>query len=60
MTDSNNRTNDAKRMSRKVFVVILALAASTIAMTACETTEGFGKDVKKLGDNIEDGAQENK
>ncbi len=60
MKGSAMRASESPRLSRKLILVLLALAASTVAMTACETTEGFGKDVKKLGDNIEDGAQENK
>ncbi|MEO8000492.1 MAG: entericidin A/B family lipoprotein [Arenimonas sp.] len=35
-------------------VVLLALiAALTFSMTACNTVEGVGKDVKKVGDKIE-------
>ena len=60
MADSKKRSSGSIRTSRKILIVILALAASTIAMSACETTEGFGKDVKKLGGNIEDGAESNK
>jgi predicted small secreted protein len=42
------------------------LAALTLAvvalnyLVACETTEGAGRDIKKLGNNIEDSAQEHK
>ncbi len=33
-------------------VMLLALVALTF--TACETTEGFGRDVENAGDEIED------
>jgi predicted small secreted protein len=39
---------------------LLALAVGAAVLSACSTTEGFGKDVKNLGDSIEDSAAENK
>ena len=30
------------------------LILSLIGLTACETAEGFGRDLKKAGDKIED------
>lgn len=35
-----------------------ALAALAL-LTACETTEGLGRDTEKLGQNIEESAQKN-
>lgn len=40
-----------------VWAVLVVL---TMVMTACSTTEGFGKDVKNLGGGIEDSAARNK
>jgi predicted small secreted protein len=37
----------------------LLVAAAAILM-GCSTTEGFGKDVKHLGSNVEDSAARNK
>jgi len=34
-----------------------ALLAALALLTACETTEGLGRDTEKLGNNIEDAAQ---
>ena len=42
----------------KKTVAISALAALAL-LTACETTEGLGRDTERLGENIEDSAQEN-
>jgi predicted small secreted protein len=49
-------TNARVRLAH-VFAAIAMLAACT-AFVACETTEGFGQDVEKLGDNIEDAADD--
>ncbi|MDI9238663.1 entericidin A/B family lipoprotein [Lysobacter sp. LF1] len=41
----------------KRFVALLLLAAFSVAtLTACNTMEGLGKDVKKLGQKVEDKA----
>ena len=39
-----------------VFAMILAL----LGLTACNTVEGFGKDLSKLGDKIEQSADKRK
>lgn len=36
----------------------LLLILSAIALTACETVEGVGRDVQKAGEAIEEEAQE--
>jgi predicted small secreted protein len=41
-------------------VAIVALAAASLTLGACGTTEGFGKDVKHLGGGIENSAAKNK
>lgn len=41
-------------------LLVLALGAALVTLTACSTTEGFGEDVKNLGGNIEDSAERNK
>ncbi|HZX77136.1 entericidin A/B family lipoprotein [Lysobacter sp.] len=41
----------------KRFIALLLLAAFSIAtLTACNTMEGLGKDVQKLGQKVEDKA----
>ena len=35
----------------------LVLLASLLALSACETTEGFGRDASKLGNNITGAAE---
>ncbi|MEO1137855.1 MAG: entericidin A/B family lipoprotein [Pseudomonadota bacterium] len=37
---------------------ILAAITALFALAACETTEGFGRDVSKLGDTITEEAEE--
>ena len=39
---------------------ILSLIAILVAVSACNTMEGFGKDVKKGGEAIEKAADKNK
>lgn len=41
-------------------LVLTACVAGMGVMAACSTTEGFGEDVGKLGNNIEDSAAKNK
>jgi predicted small secreted protein len=36
---------------------ILAFAATVALLSACETTEGFGRDTSKLGNDISDSAE---
>jgi predicted small secreted protein len=49
----------ARRPSLSRLVAVIVLVAGAAALAACGTTEGFGKDVKNLGGNIEDSAAEN-
>jgi predicted small secreted protein len=37
-------------------VLLAALAVSAIALAACNTTKGIGKDIENTGDAIEDSA----
>ena len=46
-------------MFRKLFLgICILLGAVSLSMTiaGCETTEGFGKDVEKAGEKIQDAA----
>lgn len=40
------------------FLVALALTAAAVTLSACNTTEGFGRDVEAAGDAIEDTAED--
>jgi entericidin A len=40
--------------------LIAAILAGSFLLTACNTMEGFGRDVEKTGDNIEKSAQRHK
>jgi predicted small secreted protein len=42
-------------MKRSVALLLLAMF-SLIALSACNTMEGLGKDVKKLGEKVEEKA----
>jgi predicted small secreted protein len=46
-------------MLRRILAA-LSLVAITIAMSACNTVEGMGKDVKATGSAIEKAADKNK
>ena len=39
---------------------ILLIAMSLLGLSACNTVEGFGKDVKKVGEKMEDAAARKK
>ena len=39
-------------------MIRLSLILSLIALTACETVEGFGRDLKKAGEKISEEASE--
>ena len=39
---------------RHLALFLLAAAFFALVTTGCQTTKGFGKDVKTLGDKIED------
>jgi predicted small secreted protein len=41
-------------------VVVILLLAGILCLSGCNTMEGFGKDLKKLGGNIEKKADEKK
>ena len=42
--------------NKSLIALIAALSLSVFALSACNTTEGFGRDVESTGDAIEDAA----
>jgi entericidin A len=40
--------------------LLAAIIAGSFLLTACNTMEGFGRDVEKTGDKIENSAQKHK
>ncbi len=42
--------------SRRLALVLLTAAFFALITTGCQTSKGFGKDVEKLGDNIQEKA----
>ena len=42
------------------FAIVAVLIASPLALTACNTVEGAGQDIKKGGEKIERAADRNK
>ncbi|HCY61577.1 MAG TPA: entericidin [Oxalobacteraceae bacterium] len=40
---------------KKFFMLLLAL--SPVLLTACQTMEGFGRDVQKVGSKVEEAAR---
>lgn len=49
---------DTTNSFRRIFAALLfsILGVTAVALTACNTTEGFGRDVEATGDAIEDAA----
>lgn len=49
-------------MRRMIPMALLAaiVVVQALALTACNTAEGFGKDVKKTGEAMEEGARDAK
>ncbi|RPE79661.1 entericidin A/B family lipoprotein [Vulcaniibacterium tengchongense] len=41
----------------KRLIAVLLLASFSLALSACNTVEGVGKDVQKLGEKVEDSAK---
>ncbi|MBI3154607.1 MAG: entericidin A/B family lipoprotein [Burkholderiales bacterium] len=41
-------------------LIALATLATALALSACNTFEGLGKDISKAGDKIEETAKKNK
>lgn len=46
--------------SLRLLSLLLLVLSLPVALGGCNTTRGFGQDVKALGENISDEAQENK
>lgn len=42
---------------RRLVLLLLAITFLAIAGIGCNTVHGFGKDVEKTGENIQDGTQ---
>jgi len=41
----------------KKIIALALLAVSILALTACNTVHGFGEDVSKVGDKMQDAAK---
>ena len=39
---------------KRLFALLLLTVFASVALTACNTVNGAGKDIKKVGENIED------
>ncbi len=48
--------SQASPLNIVLFVIALAALTLALTMTGCQTSKGFGKDVEKLGDNIQKSA----
>jgi len=60
MTNITRHVPTGPRLPLLRLLLLTALVALTGAFAACGTTEGFGKDVKHLGGDIENSADRNK
>ena len=43
---------------KRLFALLLLAAFSTASLTACNTIAGAGKDVQKVGEKVEDTAED--
>ena len=43
---------------KRLFALLLLAAFSTASLTACNTIAGAGKDVQKVGEKVEDKAED--
>ena len=41
----------------KIAMLLLALGAGVISFTGCRTAEGFGEDLEKAGEEIQEGVK---
>ncbi|HYD33633.1 MAG TPA: entericidin A/B family lipoprotein [Methylophilaceae bacterium] len=48
------------RTALSKFSMLVMIAVSVIGLSGCNTMQGLGKDVSKLGDKIENKAEEKK
>jgi predicted small secreted protein len=53
-------TESARRGLAGRVALLAGVVVSVLAMAACNTTEGAGRDIEALGDGIEDAAQDAK
>lgn len=47
-------------MIKKLVLLLVALAFGPISLSACNTVQGAGRDVEKLGDKVQSEAVEHK
>jgi entericidin B len=52
--------SDSGNKLYKGLLLALVVGAAALALPACETTEGAGRDIEKAGDKIEDMADDAK
>ena len=46
-------------MKKSIISILLAVFASSVLLTGCETIEGAGRDIENVGDSIENAAENN-
>ena len=47
-------------MTRKLVLLLATLAFGSVALTACNTIQGAGRDVEKAGQKVQEEAKEHK
>lgn len=47
-------------MKIRNLLILAGLAGALLAITGCNTTEGFGRDVESAGENLQDAARDAK
>ena len=52
--DWNNPNTDMTTLSKRIIVLLFVTALLAIVGIGCNTAHGFGKDMEKAGDKIQD------
>ena len=55
--DWNNLNTDMTTLSKRIIVLLFVTALLAIVGIGCNTAHGFGKDMEKAGEKIQDGTK---
>jgi predicted small secreted protein len=55
--DWNNPNTDMTTLSKRIIVLLFVTALLAIVGIGCNTAHGFGKDMEKAGEKIQDGTK---
>jgi len=56
-TSNRNLNTNMTTLSKRIIVLLFVTALLAIASIGCNTAHGFGKDMEKAGEKIQDGTK---